>query len=210
MTIPQQEHAPSVTLAQQALDVYDRRGEFAMLPFMMANMSPAEDSGANWQNRGYGLMDDGSDIVHQDGRYAFGWHDPETDKETTAERFSAMPDHGRPEPTKTDVTPVMKWPNRNDVWSTVMDLVEYRSDKQAEDSVITEPDVSYRIAPSLYHAISAAIDSAETSHYVAKHVDNIARNVADEAVKLVQPDELQALVDHATNTEVELANTTTD
>ena len=210
MTTPEQQYAPSVTLAQQALNVYDRKGEFAMLPFMMENMSPAEDSGANWQNHGYSLMDDGSDIVHHDGRYAFGWHDPETDRETTAERFSAMPDHGRPEPTKTAITPVMKWPNRDNVWSTVMDIVEYRSYRQTEDSVITEPDASYRIAPSLYHAISAAIDSAKTSDYVAKYVDNITRSVADAAVELVQPDELQALVDHATNAEVGLANTAED
>ena len=188
--------APSITLSQQALQIYDLKGEFAMLPFAMNNVYTSENVPHDWETRGYCLLDDGSDITHYNGKYLFGWHNRE--KETHAERFSAMPEHGRPTPTKTHDTPVMKWPNRAEVWNAVADVVEHRSD-MTEECVFTEPDVSYRISPSLYHAISNAIEAAETSDFVQKYADNICSDIAAAAVLMIQPDELQALIDHATN-----------
>ena len=198
MTTNQPEYAPSITLAQQALEVYHKKGEFAMLPFMMNNVRPSEETNQNWQERGYCLLDDGSVVIHNDGQYTFGWHDQNSDKETHTQRYSAMPDNGRPEPTKTDQTPVMKSPDHNDVWNSVVDIIEFRSDKQTDQPVITEADVTYRISPSLYHAISKAISEAQTHHYVEKYIDNISQDIADFAVNMVNPTELQALIDHAT------------
>ena len=191
--------APSTTLAQQALTLYDEKGEFAMLPFLMANVSAAEDVAQNWHERGYCLMDDGSDVIHHGGRYAFGWHNPATGKQTCTERFAAMPEHGRPNPTKTAETPVMRFPNRNDVWNALMDIVEHISDKLTSDNLIHDYVVSYEITPSLYHAISAAIASAKTDEYIAAYADEIAMKIARVAYKMVQPDEMKALIDYASN-----------
>ena len=113
-----------------------------------------------------------------------------------------MPENGRPEPTKLHTSPVMTWPNRDDVWNSVIDIIEFRSDKQTDDYVITATEVSYRTSPSLYHAISQAISQAKTPNYVAKYANQLCGDIAEAAVKLVQPNELQALIDHATNVEV--------
>lgn len=189
--------APSITLSQQALQIYDQKGEFAMITFAMNNVYTSEDVPHDWEQRGYCRLDDGSDITHYNGQYMFGWHNGEA--ETHAKRFSAMPEHGRPAPTKTHDTPVMKWPNRAEVWNTVANIIENRSDKMTDEYVITEPDVTYRISPSLYHAISNAIEAAKTGDFVGKYADNICSNIATAAVLMIQPDELQALIDHATN-----------
>ena len=87
MTTAQAQYAPSITLAQQALDTYDRKGEFAMLPFIMNNVRSSEDSHHNWLQDGFCLLDDASDIIHSHGKYTFGWHSQETDQETHAQRF---------------------------------------------------------------------------------------------------------------------------
>ena len=189
--------APSITLSQQALEIYDQKGEFAMITFAMNNVYTSEDVPHDWEQRGYCLLDDGSDITHYNGQYMFGWHNGET--ETHAMRFSAMPEHSRPTPTKTRDTPVMKWPNRAEVWNAVADIVEHRSEKMTHEPVINEPNVTYRISPSLYHAISNAIEAAKTNDFVQKYADNICCDIAAAAVLMIQPDELQALIDHATN-----------
>ena len=201
MTTKPPEYAPSITLAQQALEIYHQKGEFAMLPFIMNNFRPSEENKPDWQERGYCQLDDGSDVVHHKGKYIFGWHNQETGKQTHTQRYSAMPDNGRPEPTKTAETPVMKWPNREDVWSSVIDIIEFRSEKHTEKDVITETDVSYQLAPSLHHAISKAISDANNSKYVKKYVDNISTDIAEVAINMMQPDELQALIDHASDPE---------
>ena len=193
--------APSITLSQQALEIYDQKGEFAMLPFAMNNVYTSEDAPHDWEKRGYCLLDDGSDITHYNGQYMFGWHNGET--ETHTKRFSAMPEHGRPAPTKTHDTPVMKWPNRTEVWNALIDIVEHRSNKMTDEYVISEPDVTYRISPSLYHAISNAIEGAKTSNFVEKYTDDICSTIAAAAVLMIQPDELQALIDHATNADTQ-------
>ena len=154
MTAAQKQYAPSVTLAQQALNLYDQRGEFAMMTFMMNNIRTSEDGPYHWQQNGYCALDDGSDILHQNGKYTFGWYNQETGKQTTHQRFSAMPNNGRPEPINSGGTPVIAWPDRNEVWSWVIQIIEVRSNKETDNYVITETDVSYRISPSLYHAIS--------------------------------------------------------
>ena len=189
--------APSISLSQQALEVYDQKGEFAMITFAMNNVYVSEDVPIDWEQRGYCLLDDGSDISHYNGQYMFGWHKGEA--ETHAKRFSAMPENGRPTPTKTHDTPVMKWPNRAEVWNALVDIVEYRSNKMTDEYVISEPDVTYRISPSLYHAISNAIEAAKTNGFVEKYADTICSDIATAAVQMIQPDELQALIDHATN-----------
>ena len=199
MTAAQKQYAPSVTLAQQALNLYDQRGEFAMMTFMMNNIRTSEDGPYHWQQNGYCALDDGSDILHQNGKYTFGWYNQETGKQTTHQRFSAMPNNGRPEPINSGGTPVIAWPDRNEVWSWVIQIIEVRSNKETDNYVITETDVSYRISPSLYHAISKAISEAKTNEYVAKYAPNICIDIAEAAIAMVQPDELQALIDHTTN-----------
>ena len=191
--------APSISLSQQALEVYDQKGEFAMITFAMSNVYTSEDVPQDWEQRGYCLLDDGSSITHYNGQYLFVWHNGET--ETHAKRFAAMPENGRPTPTKTHDTPVMKWPNRAEVWNAVVNMVEHRSDKMTDQYVIIEPDVTYRISPSLYHAISNAMEGAKTRDSVEKYADNICSDIAAAAVLMIQPDELQALIDHATNAE---------
>ena len=208
MTTPSQAHAPSVTLAQQALEVYDQKGEFAMLPFAMAHCRPkdeADDDHSDWTERGYLLLDDGSDITHLGGCYHFGWHSRETGFETHVQRPSAMPDDGRPEPTSPTPRPVIAWPHLYNVWESfmdivwesVMDIVQYRASNDEGDRIITEPDVSYRLAPSLNNAIRQAIAKAETGGYIDKYADNIARDIADKTIELIQPHELAALVEHS-------------
>ena len=201
MTTPEQKYSPSATLAQQALDIYDHKGEFAALPFMMANITSADDAHANWTENGYCLMDDGSDVVHHAGVYVFGWHSSDTGYQTSARRFSAMPDHGRPTPTSEFATPVLRWPNRDNVWSAAMDIVETKYTDTDGDALIADPADSYRLAPSMYHAISTAIDEANTNDYVAKYVDGNSSDLAERAIAMVQPQELQALIHHLAETD---------
>ena len=94
----------------------------------------------------------------------------------------------------------MRFPNRNDVWNAVLDIVEHISDKLTSDNLIHDYVVSYEITPSLYHAISAAIASAKTDDYIAAYADEIAMKIARVAYDLVQPHEMKALIDYATNT----------
>ena len=201
MTTPEQKYSPSATLAQQALAIYDRKGEFAVLPFMMANITSADDAHANWTENGYCLMDDGSDVVHQAGAYVFGWHSPDTGHQVSAQRFSAMPDHGRPTPISAFARPVLRWPNRDNVWSAAMDIVESKYANTVQDDLIADPADSYRLAPSMYHAISTAIDEANTNDYVAKYADGISSDIAERAIAMVQPQELQALIHHLAETD---------
>ena len=91
MTTSEREYAPSAILAQQALNIYDRKGEFAVLPFMMNNIKPTHEAKPDWLERGCCLMDDGSDIVHHGGSYVFGWHDPEQQQAGGCYGTSSMP-----------------------------------------------------------------------------------------------------------------------
>ena len=152
----------------------------------------------HWQERGFCLLDDGSDVLHQGGKYTFGWYNQLTRKQVNAQRSSSMPDNGRPEPTKMAETPVMQWPDRTEVWNAVMNIIEFISNNESEEYAITEADVSYRVAPSLYHAVSMAIAKVKTNDYIAKYADSICSDVATAAIAIMHPDELAALIDQAT------------
>ena len=152
----------SATLSQQALDIYDQSGEFAMLPFMMNNVRPSTNDAENWEQRGYCQLDNGSAIVHAHEKYTFSWYNRETGEQSYTEHYSAMPETGRPEPTQRKELPVMSWPNRKTVWSAVIDIIEARSDYHTDECVITVPEISYWLSPSLYQSISRAIDKSKT------------------------------------------------
>ena len=205
MTAPENAPASSATLAQQALEIYDARGEFAMLPFTMDRARPkdqGDDDHGDWIDRGYLLLDDGSDITHLNGTYMFGWHSTETGHQTHVQRHSAMPDDGRPSPTRSNPLPIIAWPHLYNAWESVMDIVEHRAGNEGRDSIITDPDVAYKLAPSLNNAIRRAITQANTSDYVSKYVDNISQDVANAAIEMMPLQELQALIDHANATGV--------
>ena len=59
-----------------------------------------------------------------------------------------MPEHVRPNPTKTAEAPVIRFPNRNDVWNALMDIVEHISDKLTSDNLIYDYLVSYQMTPA--------------------------------------------------------------
>ena len=197
MTANEHAQASNATLAQQALAIYDTKGEFAMLPFAMNHCRPKDqdDDHDDWTESGYLLLDDGSDITHLNGHYYFGWHNRQTGHQTHVERTSQMPDDSRPEPTATKPLPVVPSPNLYTVWQSVMDAVENLYDQADGNPVIQQPDTSYRLAPSLNNAIRQAIAEAKTMHYLEKYSDAIDREVANAALTLLPPDEIQALVD---------------
>ena len=198
MTKQQQQHAPSMTLAEKALRIYDSRGEFATLPFLMASIRAIAEPGC-WIQDGFCLLEDGSKVQHRHGRYTFTWHDPATNQRTSVQRRSAMPDDGRPDPIKTQDTPVLSSPNYTDIWLQLLDTVESMSASPPRQIVIHDFDLTHQLAPSLHGAIMQAISETDTSQYTDSHFDNICRDVAAAAVALVQPQEFQALVDHATD-----------
>ena len=92
---------PSTTImAQHAKDIYDRLGEFAMLPYIMRNADqnqPEED----WIQNGQLHLIDGSTINHRKHAYVFSWY--QDGEHQSHERPAAMPVNGRPHPS--DQTP---------------------------------------------------------------------------------------------------------
>lgn len=202
MTLPERLHAPSITLAQQALEIHDRKGEFAMLVFAVANMKPTEQP-EDWTEQGYCELDDGSDIVHQNGLYMFGWHQRQSGRHTHAIRHAAMPEDGRPDPFHTNPEPALILPNRSHITDALLDDVERRAHREPERDgyAFAQHQDAYTLAPSLHHAVSVTLRShhagRRVDRYVERYVDAIARELADQAINLVAPDDLRALVDHA-------------
>ena len=80
-------------MAQHAMDIYDHRGEFAMLPYIMRNAAPDKSNEAWLQNGQLHLMD-GSTIIHRKHAYIFSWH--EDGEHHEHQRPAAMPVDGRP------------------------------------------------------------------------------------------------------------------
>ena len=78
-------------ISQQAMNIIDDRGEFAMLPFAMASMQ-ADHSDQNWLEFGICIFDDGSIMNHSNGSYKFTWTDPEKTRRHPDPNFS----NGRP------------------------------------------------------------------------------------------------------------------
>ena len=190
-------HAPSITLARQAMEIYHQRGEFAMVTFAIVNMR-ATDEPDRWTSDGYCLLDDGSDILHQDGEYLIGWTDPDDASHYLVRLPSTMPPEGRPSPVNTDPAPVIRWPNRSHVMESLLNTVEAQVCCNPEEAfAIPDADTAYRLAPSLHHAVSVAIAAADTDRYVEKHVDSIARDIADQALGFIQPQDLDAMLEYA-------------
>ena len=201
MTTTQPVYAPSITFAQQAVQIYDQKGEFAMLPFIMANIDSWDEAPLNWAEQGYCLLDDSSDVVHYDQKYTFGWYDQHTNKQVHVERPASMPDNGRPEPTRTSPPAVIRWPNRDQVWRATANIIVAMANT-SQDHVFDDGQAAYRLSPSLYHSITRAMAEASTREYVKHNVDSICSAIAETAIKLVQPDELQALVAYASKPHV--------
>ena len=199
MTTTENRRKTHMTMAQQALDIYDQRGEFAMLPFIMAHVRPKQDPDeehCEWTEQGYLLLDDGSDVTHRRGSYLFGWREHASGKQTHAERSSQMPDQGRPDPTGVDPIPAIRCPGLYDAWASAMDIVQNQAGREDEPPIIDEPDDSYRMAPSLNDTIRRAIRATNAEAYIEKHADRICQEIAAAALKLLPPDELQALSKH--------------
>ena len=192
-------HAPGITLAQQAMDIYHQRGEFALVAFAIVKMR-ATDEPDRWISDGYCQLDDGSAILHQDGEYQIGWTDPDAATHHLVRLPSTMPPEGRPSPVNTDPVPVIRWPNRSHVMESLLNAVEAQAGCNPEEAfAIPDADTAYRLAPSLHHAVSVAIAATDTDRYVEKHVDSIARDIADQALGFIQPQDLDAMLKHARN-----------
>ena len=189
-------HAPSITLAQQAMEIYQQRGEFAMVTFAIVNMR-ATDEPDRWTSDGYCQLDDGSTILHQDGEYQIGWTNPDIATHHLVRLPSTMPPKGRPSPVNTDPAPIIHWPNRSHIMESLLDAVEAQAGRRpGEAFAIPNTDTAHRLAPSLHHAVTAAIAATDTARYVEKHVDSISRDIADQALEFMQPQDLAVLLQH--------------
>ena len=76
------------------MEIYDRRGEFAMLPYIVQNAAPHQ-SNEEWLKTGQLHLMDGSTINHRKHAYSFSWH--EDDEPRAHQRPAAMPVDGRPD-----------------------------------------------------------------------------------------------------------------
>ena len=81
-------------MAQHAMDIYDHRGEFAMLPYIMNNATPHQ-SNEEWLKTGQLHLRDGSTINHRKYAYSFSWQ--EDGEHRAHQRPAAMPVDGRPD-----------------------------------------------------------------------------------------------------------------
>ena len=177
-------------ISQQAMNIIDQRGEFAMLHFAMASMQPDQPD-QNWLEFGICIFDDGSVMNHNNGSYKFTWTEPANQQPVNHTRTSAMPTRGRPKPFATR-TPLVTEPTREDVWSRVMQIIEERASFALDDPAITR-SISYRVAPDLYRIINESSHEFKFSRYIEKHHDSMLVDVATTVLSLLPEDQTKAL-----------------
>ena len=179
-------------ISQQAMNIIDDRGEFAMLPFAMASMQ-ADHPDQNWLEFGICIFDDGSIMNHSSGSYKFTWTDPE--KHTvTQTRTSAMAARSRPKPFTTR-HPLITEPTREDVWSRVMQIIEERAGFAVDEPAISRT-ISYRVAPDLYRIINESSKEFNSSRYIEKYHETMLVDVATNIINLLPDAQHQSLTEH--------------
>ena len=182
------------TLAEQALRIYDDKGEWAMLTFVMTNARPTETSEqrAMWTEYGSLLLDDGSDLIHGQGEYKFGWGGRRIGRQARATRPAMMPASGRPDIPDLEPQPLISWPNIDDAWHRLMERLA-PADDSFEESREVNMDTTCQAAPSLYPALRQAVSASRTGRFVEKYYDDIVATVADKAWDLLDPTDHERL-----------------
>ena len=178
------------TLAQQALALLDERGEYALLPFLMDHHDPEAHPGW-WREHGVCYLLDGSTVEHESGEYAFAWQDGEVFRRHA--RPSAMPDHGRPDPSNRP-RPALVAPTLGDVLARVVHVAERRLGLDLDEAAL-DTRRARLAAPSLYRAVESAVDRNGCGRYIEKYEDNILDDLALAAIAILPEDEWDAIRD---------------
>lgn len=189
------------TLAEQAVNIFDKRGEFAMIAFIMARISPREPP-APWLQHGLCTLEDLSTVLHHNGRYHFS---PTPGDPNPAVRTAAMRTEQRPEPMP-NPTPLFTRPNFQSVWNAVIEDIETDL-----GLLITSPIIcnrrSYRAAPGLYAAIQHAITEFRNTagDDYPYDVDEAVISCAQRAFASLDAKQQQALIEACRHAALQLA-----
>ena len=137
------------TLAQQSMKLFDQRGEFAMILFLMQQAS-AEPPASDWRIYGFCLMADYTLVIHQDHEYTFTWTAP-NGAACIYTRPAAMKPQQRPDTAPIDAALFTK-PDFQSVWNYVIKDIETDLGFVLPSPIISN-QTSYQAAPSLYTLI---------------------------------------------------------
>ena len=182
----------ATTLAQQAMDILETRGEYAMQPFLMNAADPSTTSQQDWFKNGQLILEDGSWVEHTDMMYyAFHWYEPGADTEECVLRASAMPPAGRPSP-RLFTEPVLAFPSQEEVVLRIVHTMERRLGLDLEEASISNHE-AFRASPSLYEALGEAVQNFDATRYIEMYEDNILTVVALDAINRIGPEEATCL-----------------
>lgn len=163
--------------AQEALQLLDHRGEFAMVSFLMGRVDP-DAEGGDWLTGGVCALDDGSVVYHQELSYAFEWQD--NGEVVREQRGAVMTATGRPAPSR-ERTPLVREPTVEDVWSRFMQNLEEQDDLALDEPTMSRAE-SYALAPDLHGLIRHhSEDGRHDAHMDKYHSFALASSAADVA-----------------------------
>ena len=190
------------TLAQQSMKLFDQRGEFAMIPFLMQRAS-AEPPASDWRIYGFCLMADHTLVIHQDGEYTFTWTAPDG-AACIYTRPAAMKSQQRPDTAPVD-TALFTKPDFQSVWNYVIEDIETDLGFMLPSPIISN-QTSFQAAPSLYTLIQEAVANRRKLEASITHtpesddaIASCAKQVAQQLPKL-QQDQLVAACRRALRT----------
>ena len=146
------------SLSEQALNILDQKGEFALIAFMTKQANP-EQPPEEWQENGHCLMQDHSRINHDADRYRFAYFNQKSKQYETAERPASMQPDQRPA-LQPEFRAVLQWPNHRTIYNEVIENLESELDI-FEDRHIIDPMTSHTLAPALHDAINQSIDELQ-------------------------------------------------
>ena len=181
-------------LAQQSMKLFDQRGEYAMVLFLMQRAS-AEPPTSDWRIYGFCLLADHTLVIHQDDEYTFTWTNP-NGSVCIFTRPAAMKPQQRPVTAPTD-TALFTKPNFQSVWNYIIEDIESDLGFMLPSPVIRN-QTSYQAAPSLYALIHEAVADQRQLEasiaYTQESDDAIASCARQVAQRLPKPQHNQ-LVD---------------
>ena len=195
-----------ITMAEDAVNVYDRHGEQAMLNHLADVFSWSNEANTVWEASGIQLLADGSAVHHVGGNlYCFIWRDGYGGFHRN-ERLANVPVSERPYP-HLDHRTAVDWPATRDVWKDVMrelvteacddnDLDEYPDNDQDYTELASVHEVC-SIAPEIPGLFKEAFEAVRIPDNIFTAMNDYQETMADSVkrgIDLTNRKKLKALL----------------
>ena len=190
------------TLAEQALEVYDRKGEKAMLAFLMEHEQPLPTDEDSIQTGIYSLAD-GSIIEHMgdEESYYTIFNSPNMER-----RRANIPLNEQPGYIDQNI-PLLPTPNSGNVIKEIMDWAESAAREDLDltsndDELISLYDVA-TLMPGIGNALKTAMAAQEqkpAGRRMPDYLDQMVTDCARDVLEDLPPEEFQALITAAAET----------